>query len=686
MRSAIAQVLAIVAALSACVGVRTAVAADPEVSVTLAPARYVHVRGDHDKFQAHHWVPRGYDGGIKDLSVEHTFPDGTVFSTESHALIGNNDFSADFSLKKDGLGFFNLDYSEFRKYYDPTGGVYYRFSAFRSNDTLKDLALDIGTFGLETGFTLEGLPELTFLYEREFKDGAKSRLTWTAVKEDSTTRYIGPAWQDIDELVDTFAVKTDHEVAGFALKGEQRWELVRTETLREEKLLATTGAAADTKIRRQDQAPEASLMTTLLEGERHFLNDKVFFASAYRFAHMDNREFESIVESNEAGTPTNFGAPKQIRDARADNDYDTHTWVGALTGTPWPWLGLGMKLKSEVIKKDSNSSYPADNESGGPDGLINQIDVSLNRTKAVRWGEGFSIRFMGIPRTALYTELELEQGRVLMREDRQSLDGPDSGDGSSSSEIFNRETVTSVRRGAGTLGGRTSPWPFLDLTAHVRHRRNNNDYDDQRESVAATGALSAFTDMQNIHTDEFVTRATLKPCRWFRSSFRYQFRDDDYDTRFEAQQAVKAGMRSHIYTYDVTLQPRQDLLTTASFSRQDASTTTPAKSATSATTPTFNADVSTWLLSAGYSPKPAVTLNGTFLYSWASNFNDYTATGLPLGADFNRLDLTTGVTWATGEDTSVKAEYALYSYLPNSIAEVGNYHAHVIWLELSAKF
>src|SRR3989338_5074020 len=438
---------------------------NPEVSVSLVPARYVHVRGDHDKFQAHHLIPQGYTGGFRDLSLKSVLPDGTQLSADGHALIGQNDYGADFLVKKDALGFFKFDYSEFRKYFEPTGGVYYRFGPFRSTDTLKDLKLDIGKFGLETWLTMEGIPELTLAYEREFKDGAKSRLTWSAVKECATTRYIAPSWQDVDEIVDVFAVDTKYDLAGFALAGGQRWEPVRGEVVREEKLRGGAGGTADTKIRRQDQAPEATLMTTLLSGERWFLNDKAFFASAYRFAHMDNREFETVGELSDAGVPTNYGAPKQQVNARADNDYDTHTWVGTLTGTPWSWLSLGTKLKSEVIKKDSNSSYPADVDSSGtPDGIIDRTDNSITNTKAVRWGEGLSIRFTRIPRTALYTELELEQSRVLLREDRQSLDGPDSGNGASSGEIFNRETVTDIRRGAWTLGGRVDPWSFLDVT------------------------------------------------------------------------------------------------------------------------------------------------------------------------------------------------------------------------------
>ncbi len=660
-------------------------AADPEVSISLAPIRQAVVRGDEDKFRAHRWMREGYVGGLTELSLQYAFPDGTALSAESRALIDQNDLGADFSLQKESLGFFNLDYSEIRKYYDKTGGVYYPFSTFRSSDTFKELELDLGHFGLETGLTLEGWPELAFEYEREFKDGAKSRLTWSAVKEGSTTRNIGPSWQDIDEVVDTFALKTRHELAGFALRGEQRWELVRTETFREEKLLATTGVAADTKIRRQDQAPEATLMTTTLGAERSFLNDKVFTSTGYHFAHMDNREFEAIIESNAAGTPTNFSNPKQIRDARADNDYDSHTWVGNLTMTPWSWLSLGTKLKAETIHRESNSRYPQDaspSSAGGstPDGTIELVIDSFAKNKVVRWGEGLSLRVTALPRTALYTELELEQARIQMGEDRKVVVG------SSASDVFNRYTITDVRRGTWTLGGRVDAARFLDVTAHVRRRVNNNDYDDQRESVASSTALSAFIDRQDVQTNEFATRVALKPCRWLRSSVRYQFRDDDYSTAFEGQNLTKAETRSHIYTFDVSAQPLSELSTTASFSRQTAVTTTPATSLSSTHIPAFHADVNTWLLSTDYTPKPTVSLTNTLQFSTAENFNDFTASGMPFGADFDQLDVTTGMTWALAAETSLRMEYAFYSYVPGSLAEVGGYHAHVVWLEVTKTF
>ena len=681
-----------------CMSMFTAHAADdPQVSVTLEPAKYVFVDGDAGKFRAQHWMKTGYSGGLKNFSGRFTLPDGTELETQGHALIDAGDLGTELALKKEHVGFFNFDYSEFRKYFDAGAGVYRRFSTLQAPDSDRDLHLNIGKFGFETGLTLERLPELSLAYEREFKNGTKSRLTWPFAKEAGQAQKIAPSWQEIDETVDTFILKGHQEVAGLNLHGEQRWEASRSENFREEDNLATTGVASDTKIRRQNQIPTANLLTTTLGGEGSFLEEKVFISSGYQFTHIKDSEFETLAEYSQDGVLTNYSNPEQEPNNHANSHYDAHSWVENIMVTPWKPVTFGTRLKSEVIKRHSNSTRNHDSfktsstgASNAPDGVIDYTDYNLADTKAARWGEAFSVRFSGVPRTALYTDLELEQTRLLLREDEQTRTPAGATVNSTNDNSFFRETVTKVGRGTWTLGGRFDPWQFLDLTTQVRRRVTNTDYDDQRETFNSGSAKSAFFDGQAIHTDEFSTRLTYRPWRWFRPSFRYQLRADKYATRAEGQPIVKTVSLSNIYTFDVTTQPLRDLITTASFSRQTASIHTPADlaSAASAQIPTFNADVNTWMFNADYTIKPNITLTGALQYTWANNFNDYSATGQPYGADFKKLDFTTGVTWAPMQlqGTSVSAEYGLYQYNANGNVEVGDYTAHVISFEVTRKF
>ena len=430
MRAIRFWLVAVIVVSGTYLGGRVVSAADSEISVTTVPMSYVFVNKNGGKFSAHHWMKEGYVGGVKEFSGHATLSDGTTVSGEGHALIDANDIGTELSIKKEQLGFLDFDYSEFRKYFDTHAEAYRRFTTLQAPDTDKDLRLNIGKFGFETGLTLENLPELGFSYEREFKNGAKSRLTWTAVQESADARKTGPSWQEIDETVDSFSLKAHQEVAGFNIHGEQRWEQARSENLREEDNLSTT-SGANTVIHRQNQVPISNLLTTTLGGERSFLNDKVFVSSGYNFSHIKNSEFETVAEYDDTGALHNYTYPEQEPNNHANSHYDSHVWVENLVITPWKALSLGTKLRSEVIKRHSNStrnhdSYKTDTlgNSNAPDGVIDYTDYNLADTKAMRWGEQFSVRFSGIPRTALYTELELEQTRLLLREDEKTRDIP----------------------------------------------------------------------------------------------------------------------------------------------------------------------------------------------------------------------------------------------------------------------
>ena len=67
-------------------------AADPEVSLTVAPMRYIFVDGDSGTFREHHWMRDRYTGGISQFLGKYDFANGVAFSTEGHALIDQNDY------------------------------------------------------------------------------------------------------------------------------------------------------------------------------------------------------------------------------------------------------------------------------------------------------------------------------------------------------------------------------------------------------------------------------------------------------------------------------------------------------------------------------------------------------------------------------------------------------------------
>ncbi len=650
-----------------------------DFSLAADPVREAVVSGDEGKFREQNWMREGYGGGIEEMRLEQTEIPGDYRVELNHrSIVRDNDYEASAEIEKKDLAYVRFHFREFSKYYDNGGGVYYPFAQLRAPELDRDLELQIGELSIEAGITPEVWPAIVLLYERRYRDGDKSRLTWGAAREGGVIRNIVPSFQEINETIDIFEVRASKVIKGFEISGEQHWELEDGHYVREEINLSTTATAADKKIRVQDQRVHAKVMTTTAGVERWSFEEKLFTGSAYHFAHLTNDELENILEMDERRRRINFANPKQIINANADNSYDAHTWVQSLMAIPWPSFSAAAKLKSEIIEREGESFYPSDTTPTVPDGIVNTTEVSHTNSHAGAWGEAIELRYTGIPRTALYNELEFEQVNNWLSEDRTSLAGQSV---SNANEIFSRETITNTYRTIWTIGTRLSPWQIVDLTAHLRLNRSLNDYDDTRETQpGAATARSAFIDSMNIAMNELSQRITLKPFSWLRTSFRYQLQATDYVTRVEDQTEVETDMTSHIYSFDVSVQPVQRLLIVTGLTRQNAWVSTPAVSSTAFPVPRFDSDVTTLFLNGNYAITNEVTASGTLDFSRASNFNDFTSTGLPLGTKYHDAGLLAKIHWQLSKNIALEPQYAFYLYRTSSLTDTGNYNAHIVWL------
>ena len=670
-------------------GGRKAFAEEPKLTLTPEPIRYAFVEGDLTRFKAFNWMREGYVGGVKQFSMNYeNDKEGIASEGEGHAIVDENDIDGVITVKKKDLGFVKVDYSSFRKYYDRTGGTYMPFGRFRTITTDRDLVMNMGNFEVEAGLTIPEWPELTFAYERETKWGTKSSLTWASVRESGVTRKTSPTWKEIDEVVHNFILKAHKDLWGFSVKGEQRWELDGASTRRQERQFSDTLAAVDSKIRTQEQDPSADLSSTTVELERWFFNDKAFFSTGYRLGNVSAKEVENIFETDNTGRAQSYANAEQVRNALGYTYLQTHTFVTSFMVDPWKWLNSIAHFKTEIFREKGSSTYPKDTTPLNPDGVINNTAIAGTANKVLRVGEGLSVRFKGIPKTALYADVELEQIKDLLIEDSNSIRGQSA---QSLGDVFSRITATYIRRGVGKVGCRVTPWRFMDVTSEVRHWQNNNDYDDRMETDGtASQAKSAFVDWQNISTNEASARMTLRPVRWLQPSFRYQLRTDQYLSGFQTQGTdSKTNMTSHVYTFDLAFQPTPELLSTLTYSKQTAVTATGARFAApdNGQTQAFYAGVSSWLLSSGYTLNPKTVLTNSIVLSEANNFRDVSAITLPLGADYTKVDVTTGIRFTPSQDMTIEPKYTFSQYRPNEEFEFdGGYTAHVIWLDFTLRW
>lgn len=661
--------------------------------IEVLPLRYAFVDGYQDKFRAHHWMNDGYAAGLKEFYTAQTISEDTILKMEGKAIPQNNEFEGMVEINKKNVGYTKFEYKEFRKYYDRRGAVYRRFEGLYRDlgaplwygEANKELALDIGQFGVEAGLRKEGFPHLTFGYEREFRDGAKSRLTWgTVTNVAGLSRKIAPAYADIKEIVDKFDVEIDHTVKGVELISEQTWEQVRIDQTRTELQFSQNWDtnATNKYILKQHIKPESKSFNSVWKAAKWFSKDRIYTSAGYRFNTLKNQEWEDTREFDQYLNLMSTGNFSENRfNNRAENSYHSNTWVQNIAFIPVKWLNFGMKLKEEYFNRRGESTYNIET-TNPPDNRVNRFEVSDTKYNAQRIGESFSVRFAKIPRTALYSELEFEQMKGPLNEDRISVGGQSA---PAAGEEFTRETLTYIQKGGWTLGMRAVPISFIDFTSHFRRSWKGTDYDDIRESPPVGGAKSAFFDNQDLSVNEFMSRLAFKLTKFFQPALRYIFRETRYDTAVEEQPSVLTGIDSNNFIVDITSQPLNELIAIASFSRLGATTWTPGKDFFgAANTPEFDSNVNTWSFSLNYAPQKVWSWINTIRYSRADNFNDFADTGLPLGADYRMIDLESGFKFALLQEKLIlEPKYALYHYNANDSVDSGDYSAHVLSFEIT---
>ena len=656
------------------------------MTVSVAPVKYVSVKGDVNKFQAMKWMNDGYSGGISHLSFDQELKGGATVSFEGHMIPYENDMSGDLLFRKGDDAFIKTKYQSFRKYYDRTGGVYNAFTTLRVNElqNQQDLQLDISNFMFEAGLGPLNDPNLSLMYERRTKDGAKSLINWAPVKEGATTRKTGPVLEQMEQTSDVIALKGKVDVAGMTVKGEQKAEFDHIYNLQtKEYLNGSTTPSTDNKIRQQEQRPNTAIYSTALRGEKWTTNDNTFFGLGYHFFHINSGVVEQLREYNRNYVLTNYSSTssRQTLPSSSESNVDEHIWTGDMHTNLTPNLIFISKAKVEIKGQKSNAIFLLDSSPGAssgashPNGIVDRTDQGTVENKVNSVGENLSLRYDGIAHTSLYTEVEMEQSRDAVSKEYTSTTVANS---------FSEAKLNHNQKTSWTVGGRVIPSQYLTITTQVRQRFQNTDFDNINHG--GPGSAVDLLDSLQIRRDEAETKLTWKPCRWLQNGFRFQFGNVMFFPRAEGQVETKNQGLDYVYTYDISVQPIDPLLFMIAFSREQLAVKTLAGSSSSSPTkmfPGFNSDVNSWLFSASYAPVEQVVMTNTVSYSLADNFQNLGTNLLSLGADFKELNLSTSLAWSPKKDLTIKPIYEYASYTENPLSGLNNYSAHIFALDVS---
>jgi len=652
-------------------------AEEPQFSVTPS-LRYIGVGGNERKFRQDWWMGDGLSGGLEDFWVRGKLsPDWSV-NVEGRALYGEadyNDYKLLMSIVNPKVGFFDVGFVQFPSYYDDAGGFFRPFKddfGKGSIDRHRDLHVDNGRIWVDAGLTLPNWPKMSIGYEHDFKSGDKSLLAWGEVVGIASSRNIYPNFKHIDEDVDIFKAKIEHDFGKVHVGDQFRFERYSYDNGRRDGLFTMLPATTPTKTATVKESYEHDAFFNTFHIESH-LTDKVYWSLAYLFTQVDG--------NSDAGIAT-VGVPLGLNDANwltrsISVNEDSH--VVSINTMFGPFFkGLSFYASAQAEKRED-------------DGFSNVLDTTLassfiNKTRRDEesFDEVFGVRFTNIPFTTLYAEGKWHQGNIDL--EQGAVEDP----AVPLVYAFSRETDAEVWRENYRFGFNTSPLEKLTWSGYYRYSFRRNEYDNTSSEPAYPG----FITNQKFITDEASTKLTLRPMSRLSMSLQYQLVATDYRTShgvdrsgggaFPAGTLDSGNFDSSIYSLSATVTPVNRLYLMGMVSYQDTRTTAFANGEPSVQT--YDGNVISVLGAAGFAIDEKSDLRAEYMFSKADTFRDNSADGLPLGMDYQRHGLLLSWTRRIKENMRVRVAYGFYDYDDDANDGVNNYTAHMVSASFNVRF
>ena len=650
------------------------------------------ISGDRAKFQEDHWTQSNVTGGISDFNLIKENKNGESIELEGRAIAGSNDYLFNCDLKKEGLGEINFEFKQFRKYYDGTGGYFPAFKQMGADYPAtygqidRSLFMDIGNFKIEGVLEKENQPKYTVEYEREYRKGTKSLISWGPVtgvnyRNQVLTRYINPTFMETNEIVDKVHVKVEHTIKGMDVSCEQTWEKIRVELEKTNNQTLNLGTGLNTLLRYKREDLDSDIYTTVFRIAKE-LNEKIYFSTDFLYNHLRSHTIETVTDtSTSAFNENNPNSPANV-------NQDMFTILPKVSITlAENWL-MNALVRWEFVNKQGEAQYNRD-RTPQPDGLIDEIMIVKTEDNENRFGESIDLRYDGIKNVAFFTGADFEQeGRK--QDEKQN----DIGDLQNNSNNFGRTSPIISYKYDANAGFKWYPMSNVDITTDFKYSYALRSFYNGlkiNEIIDSTNGYRGYLEDLSFITYKPTVTANYKPFKWLACTFRYIYNDTTYLTSTRRAEEPEHGKyRSNIYSTGVTLTPYESLYMTFFFQKKTAFTLTQANNngqrGGAVNLPLYNGNVNTLSASCGYSPLKNVTVKSSYSLSLSNNFNDYSNTGIPLALSNYLQDASFGIDTKIFTDCVLGLKYDFMQYDETSNGGIDNYMAHVIYADLKMKF
>jgi hypothetical protein len=634
------------------------------------------IDGNRGAFQQRSGLPRGAFGGVESFHFEQEVPNDGLLKVDGRGIFDNHDYSIRLELDYPYQYFFRIGYSEFRTWYDGSGGF------FRPSDTwfpppTDALHLDRSELRVEAGLRTPDLPELTVRYSLHTREGAKDATAWgdTTQTGGLGTRNIVPAFRDIDETRHQFALDARHTLGSTALGLGFRYEIQEQDNSLN--LRRNPGEANDRRATQNDSF-DADLFHVHATSQSP-LRENLLFTTGYAYTDLDSdftgyRIYGTTYDPDFANRLPDFNSFEALT---GSSRLSQHVVNLNLLYRPWEPVAVipSARIEKQDITSHSHWSQPAQpfspnlQEASADRGLLN---VS----------EALELRYTGLTNWVFSTRGYWLQGRGDLDESWENR--------GTGANVLTRSTDDERFVQKYTAGIRWYPLRRFNLGAGYSYKLRDNNYDHPTDSTsndpASGNRYPAFLLAQRFHTHEANFKSTWRPRHNVTLVARYAYQVSEIQTRPDnLDRLTTADITSHITGASVSWIPLARIYLQGNLNYVFDRTDTPAAALSNAVLDARN-DYWTTSLVVGLAVDNKTDLTGSYFFYRADNYVDNSTAGLPFdsGAEEHGLQAT------LSRQLSARIRCSLrYAYFTSNDSLYGgrrDYDAHLVHSTLQYRF
>jgi hypothetical protein len=660
------------------------------------------VSDDKAQFQQRNHLPSGTFGGVQDFHWETSVGKQALFTVDGRGVFDNHDYDLTLGLTQPETGYVRAGYKEFRTYYDGSGGFFPPNNQW-FNIYNDELQLDRSEAWIEAGLRVPNVPEITFRYSHEVREGKKDSTIWgdTGLTGGLGTRAIVPSFYGIDEKRNIFDLDAKHTIGKTEFGVGGRVDLLeQNDSLnirRRPDETGTTVAGPGTSIDRyvtQRNNLDADNFNVHTFADTRF-NDRVRFTVGGSFTTLETDISGSRIYGPSYDSVYNpLFVSRQERDSGfLDLGGGAHwkQYVGNmnLMFTPWEHVDVVPSLRIEHAQQDGYSHYISTDVGAAPTFPSTQQNITDEQERNYTdVSQALEVRYTGITNWVFYTRGEWVEGQEDLTEHQVDTDLPPPG------TKIARDTDTTRFTQKYVLGINWYPQHRLNLSLQYYHRQQENDYNQDVDSTSnATNSgdrYPGFIMREEFKTDDVNFRVTWRPFPFLTTITRYDFQRSTIDNQGDHLDSVMSGdLTSHIINEGITLVPWNpiyiQLSATYAYNEWDTQATGQPGAAANLVTPSLNGY---WMVGGtlGWTLDDRTDLQAQYSYYESDDFRNNSTVSTPYGNSSHEHRVTVALNRMLTKKLRWTMKYGFFDYDDDTSGNHNSYRAHMIYSSLQFRF